>query len=95
MASNDQLALNAYEFCYPLGVVGETAVSGRIEMTTGSGINPDFDPRVRFIGSIIFRDDKNGNAIIGLDQPTFFRTDSGRTEVAIRAESNVAIMQIS
>lgn len=82
---NDILALNTYEAVYDLGKsIKETDSIIDFTAISGSGVNPDKDFVLRFVGTGYYTDDKTTNSIIGFGDNTHgrgFRTDTSRTEM--------------
>jgi len=62
------LALSAYEEVYDLGfAVDEVIRSVDVQMKSGSGVNPDFDPRFRVVGTAIIQSNKDPNLLVGAE----------------------------
>lgn len=92
--SNDQNALNGYEYCYEVGQIADIPKSINVYMETASGVNPSSSdkPVFRFVaeGKYVSQKDKDaqGDAKINIGA---FQDDTSRTEVFSGQQSTLEL----
>jgi hypothetical protein len=89
MSSNDILATTGMEYCFDVGVIGETFKTINFDMPTGAGTNPNFDYSIRFYALGTYEDDDHPGVLL---HNVVARTDSGRTELATATAQSYSFM---